>query len=486
MKNFLIITCFIHILYAFKCSNEINQKTNFENFQPNIIYILADDLGWGDLSVFGQKTLKTPNIDKLASDGMIFTQHYAGAPVCGPSRAVLMTGQHTGHTAIRGNKAFPGIGVAPLDPAIPILPEVIKNNTNYTTAMCGRWHLGGELTDQTPFYRGFDYHFGKLSSDYPSRVGLMIDHLWDDEGKHVSYDIYSSMNTEPMYENGRHFNLSEHEMNKRPINMDELVTDKAIHYIQLKKKQPFFLYIAYSLVHAPMEYHEKYPVENTDWPEEERAFASMLMALDDYVGNIVKAVDISGQKENTIIIFTSDNGAHNRGHDVEFFNSNGDFREYKRSFYEGGFRSPMIVRWSGVVEPNSKSNHISAFWDVMPTLCDITGAPKPEHTDGISFLPCLKGKKQPQHEYLYWEFNEDVYGKKTHFKQAVRIGDWKGIYILDEDKFELFNLYIDVSEMNDLSAQHPEIVKEMETIMKEAHKPNQRFPLLKEERVINK
>lgn len=474
-----LIVAIIVLCGVFFSCNPAEKKTNTS---PNIIYILADDLGYGDLGVLGQKMIQTPHLDNLASEGMLFMHHYSGSAVCGPSRGVLMSGQHTGHAAIRGNKAFKGIGVATLDPNIPTLPETIKNNTNYTTAMCGRWHLGGELSDQTPFHRGFDYHFGKLSSDYGNKFGVMIDTLWDENGQHVTHDKYSKIQAEPMYENGQLFNLSEKEMDMRPINMDELVTDKAIRFIQKEKDQPYFLYVAYALVHSPMEYHSKHPVENAEWPEEERAFASMLMALDDYVGKIVKTVEESGESENTIIIFTSDNGAHSHGHDVEFFNSNGDFKEYKRSFYDGGFHSPMIVRWPGVVEPNTKNNHISAFWDVMPTLCDIAGAPKPEHTDGISFLPSLKGEEQPQHEYLYWEFNEDVNGKKIHFKQAVRKGDWKGIYIIDEDKFELFNLKQDVSEMKDLSAQHPEIVKEMETIMTEAHVPNERFPLLKEER----
>ena len=448
----------IHISALIFLGMSCHAPTDHPKTKPNIIYILADDLGYGDLSCLGQETLSTPNIDKLATQGIVFTEHYAGSAVCGPSRAVLMTGQHTGHATIRGNKAFKGVGVAPLEAHIVTTPEAIKKNTNYTTAMCGRWHLGGELSDQTPFHRGFDYHFGKLSSDYGNKYGVMIDTLWDQEGMHVDYEQYSSFQAEPMYENGKLFNLSVTEMAMRPINMDELVTDKAIRFIQKEKDKPFFLYVAYALVHAPMEYHEKYLVENTEWPEEERAFASMLMALDNYVGRIVKAVDESGQKDNTIIVFTSDNGAHNQGHDVEFFNSSGDFSEYKRSFLEGGFHSPMIVRWPGIVEPGSTSKHISAFWDVMPTLCDITGAPIPEQTDGISFLPTLVGEEQANHEYLYWEFNENIYGKKTEFKQAVRKGDWKGIYYVDEERFELYNLKNDISEQEELSAKHPEIV----------------------------
>jgi len=450
--------------------------------RPNIIYILADDLGYGDLSILGQKTLKTPHIDRIASEGMIFTQHYAGAPVCGPSRAVLMTGQHTGHTEIRGNKAFPGIGVAPLNPDFLTLPEAIKTNTNYTTAMSGRWHLGGELSNQTPHHRGFDYHFGKLSSDYPNKVGVMIDHLWDEKGKHIPYDAYSKSFTEPMYENGELFELSTTEQAMRPINMDELVTDKAVRYIKQKRDQPFFLYVAYSMVHAPMEYHEKYPVPANDWPEEERAFASMLQALDAYVGQIIAAIDDAEIRDNTIVIFTSDNGAHNEGHDVEFFDSNGPYREYKRSFYDGGFLAPTFIKWPGVIKPGSTSDHLSAFWDVMPTLCDIAGAPIPPQTDGISFLPTLRGEKQTPHEFLYWEFNEDIYKKKGNYKQAVRLNEWKGVHYLNDDRFELYRVADDISEAHDVAAQYPEVVAQIKTIMKQEHTPSDRFPLLASER----
>lgn len=451
--------------------------------KPNIIYILADDLGYGDLAFLGQSKIKTPNIDKLASQSMLFTENYAGSTVCAPSRGSLMTGQHTGHAVIRGHISIKGVGVAPLNNSVVTLPEALKKNTDYTTAMCGRWHLGGELSDQTPFDRGFDYHFGKLSSDYPNKVGVFIDGLWNKEGMHIPYSGYSSINTEPMYENGKLYNLSADDMKMRPINMDALVNQKAIDYIETKRDKPFFLYVAYSLVHEPMEYHEKYPVTNMEWPAEERAFASMLMALDDYVGNILKAVKKAGIEDNTIVVFTSDNGAHNEGgHDVEFFNSNGKFKEYKRSFYEGGFHSPMIVRWPGVVKPNSNTNHITAFWDVMPTFCKIAGAPVPNQTDGISFLPTLTGEgKQKKHKYLYWEFNENIEMEKGHYKQAVRWKDWKGIYNVNEDKFELYNLKNDVEENHDLAGQYPKIVKRIKNYMSEAHQPSALFPLLKSE-----
>lgn len=483
MKN--LIFFWLLTLMIFGCKQINKEQKTAENISPNIIYILADDLGYGDLGFLGQVQLKTPNIDRLASQGMTFTEHYAGSAVCGPSRCVLITGQHTGHASIRGNKAFKGIGVAPLDANIITLPEAIKKNTNYTTAMCGRWHLGGELSDQTPFDRGFDYHFGKLSSDYGNKYGVMIDTLWDQTGKHVDYGTYSKLQVEPMYENGKLFNLSEKEKAMRPINMDELVTDKAIRYIKQPKDKPFFLYMAYCMVHAPMEYNDKYPVENKEWPKEERAFASMLMALDDYVGKILKTIDDEGLRENTIVIFTSDNGAHNEGHDVKFFHSSGKFSEYKRSFKDGGFHEPMIVRWPGVVKPGSSTDHISAFWDVMPTLCDIAGAPIPAQTDGISFLPTLKGEEQPKHDYLYWEFDENIYKKKGNFKQAVRMGDWKGIYYINDDRFELYNLKNDVAERFNVADQHQDIRKKIEKIMEDAHVPNERFPLLKSERKIN-
>ena len=457
--------------------------------RPNIIYILADDLGYGDLSCLGQEVLSTPHIDRLRAEGMLFTNHYAGSAVCGPSRGSLIAGQHTGHSAIRGNKHTRGIGVTPLDPDVPTLPETVKNGSNYTTAMFGRWHCGGELSDQTPYHRGFDTHWGKLSSDFKNKHGVMIDALWDENGKHVPRDKFSSMGMEPVYENGKLANLSEADMKMRPINLDELVTLKAVDYIGQKREQPFFMYVAYNMVHGPMEYHEKYAVDDKNWPPHERAFASMLAALDDYVRQIVDAVDAAGMKENTVIMFASDNGAHNEdGHKVKYFKSNGAFRDYKRAFYDGGFRSPFIVRWPGVVKAGSTSDHLSAFWDIMPTACDIAGATMPAHTDGISFLPTLKGTEQKKHEYLYWEFNENSgSGKglkkgKGQWKQGVRWKDWKAIYRIEPDHFELYNLKDDPAEANNVAAEHPELVEQIRGYMAEAHTPNERFPLLKSER----
>ncbi|HEV7347355.1 arylsulfatase [Telluribacter sp.] len=449
---------------------------------PNIVYILADDMGWGDLSVLGQRSFSTPNIDRLARQGMLFSNHYAGSAVCAPSRASLMTGLHTGHSPIRGHKALPGVGVVPLEDRYVTLPEAIKVNTSYVTGMSGRWHLGGELTKQTPYDRGFDYHFGKLSSDYPNRVGQMIDDLWDAQGHHLPYAGYKAINTEPMYLNGRLFDLTSADLKTRPIIMDKIVTTKAMEFLEANQAKPFFLYVAYALPHDPMEYHAEFPVKNDILPEKEKAFVSMMQALDGYVGRLLTKLDELELSENTVVIFTSDNGAHHEGgHDHAYFKSNGPFREYKRSFYDGGMHSPMIVRWPGKVKAESRSDHLSAFYDVLPTVCEIAGAPIQQRTDGISFLPELLGQKQPQHDYLYWEFNESIDFKKNQYKQAVRMGRWKGIFTILKDKFELYDLDKDVGERKNVADQYPAVVARIREIMKKAHEPSSTFPLTKSE-----
>ena len=456
------------------------------SLKPNIIYILADDMGYGDIGILGQRMILTPNLDRMAAEGMIFTNHYAGAPVSGPSRCVLMTGKHTGHSSIRGNKSIQGVGVVPLSPDDITLPEAIKRNTDYVTGMCGRWHLGGELTNQTPYHRGFDYHFGKLSADFRNLYGVMIDPLWDENGTHRPYEEYSKMNIEPMYENGSHYDLSPEEMASRPINMDRMVTDKALRFISENRDRPFFLYVAYSLLHAPMEYHEQAPVSNNEWPEAERAFASMLMSLDQYVGEILARVDEEGLGRQTLIIFTSDNGAHNEGgHNHHFFRSTSDFKGFKRDMYEGGTHTPMFARWTGTIPAGSQNDLLSAFWDVMPTLCDLAGAPIPEQTDGISFAPTLRGEPQKEHhEFLYWEFNErsDRSHPGPEFKQAVVFDNWKVIKYIDQERTELYNLTNDPAEEHDLAAEHPELITRALQYMDQSHVQNSIFPMTKAER----
>lgn len=486
MKNLLSITSCITLVGLTSCSGKM--VTTESPKKPNIIYILADDLGYGSIGILGQQIIKTPNIDKLASDGMIFTNHYSGAPVSGPSRCCLMTGKHSGHSSIRGNKAVKDVGVAPMSFTDITLPEAIKTNTEYVTGMCGRWHLGGELTNQTPYHRGFDYHFGKLSSDFPNHYGVFIDPLWDENGKHIEYNEYSKNNIEPMYENGKYYNLTSKEKTQRPINMDRIVTNKALDFIDNNQETPFFLYVAYSLVHAPMEYHSETPVEVNDWPEPERAFASMLMSLDKYVGEIVAKVDELGIGKNTLIIFTSDNGAHcEGGHDYHFFNTTGKFRGFKRDLYDGGMHTPMFARWTGTIPAGSTTDILSAFWDVMPTICELGGAPIPEQTDGISFAPTLLGKEQIKtHDYLYWEFPERSSRKHPgkEYKQAVVFDNWKVLKYIDEEKVEVYDLDKDPSEDIDLADLHPELVEKGLRYMNESHVQNPIFPMTKEERNI--
>lgn len=481
MNKLLLLSSCATTMGMMACSGQAVEQAP----KPNIIYILADDLGYGDLGILGQKTIPTPNIDRLAAEGMIFTNHYAGAPVSGPSRGCLMTGKHTGHSTIRGNKAIPGVGVVPISPSDITLPEAIKTNTDYVTGMCGRWHLGGELTDQTPFHRGFDYHFGKLSADFLNRHGVMIDLLWNEKGEHIPYSEYSKKNVEPMYENGNYYNLSEQDQQERPINMDRLVTNRALDFIVREKEKPFFLYVAYSLVHAPMEYHSDTPVSANDWPEAERCFASMVMSLDKYVGEIMECVDREGLGERTMIIFASDNGAHNEGHDYRFFRSTGDFRGYKRDLYEGGCHTSMFARWTGTIPAGSKTDLLSAFWDVMPTICELGGAPIPQQTDGISFAPTLLGKSQlKKHEYLYFEFDEcsDRIRPRKEFKQSVVFDHWKVIKYIDTDKIEVYDLEKDPTEDHDLASKHPELVAKALKYMDESHVQNQVYPLTLKER----
>lgn len=444
--------------------------------RPNVIFILADDLGYGDVGAYGQKMLETPNIDRLAHDGMKFTNFYAGNAVCAPSRCSLLTGKHPGHASIRGNHWTDSIGVVPLLQDDITIAEAL-DNTPYITGISGRWHLGGEKSNQKPLDNGFDYHFGKLSSLHPNKYGVLIDDLFDENGRHIAEGQYAELGLEPMYEYGSYYNLEPPFQNNRPVNMDEMITEKAIDFIESNKRTPFFLYVAYSLVHSPLEFMEKAAMDHPDWPKEAQIYASMLKYLDHLTGQIVNAVDSNGLAENTVIIFASDNGPHEEGgNDPYFFDSNGTLRGIKRDLYEGGIREPMIARWTGTIAPGSISDHIGAFWDILPTVCELAGTTIPEGTDGMSFAPLLLGEEQKPHDYLYWEFDENGY------KQAIRKGPWKAIHFIDENKIELYNLDLDLGEQTNLAADNPEKVKELLGLMKIAHIESELFPLLKEER----
>jgi len=441
---------------------------------PNIVYILADDLGYGDLSCYGQTSFSTPNIDKLAGSGLKFTQHYSGSTVCAPSRSALMTGQHTGHTFIRGNREIQPEGQHPLEATAITLAEVL-NEAGYVTGAFGKWGLGYPGSEGDPNNQGFDEFFGyncqRMGHNYYPY------HLWHNQER-----IILPGNT------GK--NTGEYG--------PEVIHKQALKFLEENKDKPFFMYypsiIPHAELFAPEEYMAKYrgkflpekayagiddgPDYKTggygSQPESHAAFAAMVDYLDMQVGEIVAKLKELGVYENTPIIFTSDNGPHQEGGaDPDYFDSNGPLKGYKRDLYEAGIRVPMIAVWEGKIAPGTSSGHISAFWDVFPTIAEIIGISSPDNIDGISFLPALLGKDQPQHEYLYWEFHERG-GRK-----ALRKGDWKLVNydVFDPAKttVELYNLASDPGEQNNVAPTNPEIVKKLTELMKTARTESEVF-----------
>lgn len=468
---------FIVLIVLISCKTNQEKKAatvdKSKNRPPNIVFILADDMGYNDWGCYGQDKIKTPNIDKMASEGMMFTNHYAGSSVCAPSRSSLFSGQHTGHTSVRGNWRNMETGVAQISKETPIIGEVINQNPDYVTALYGRWHLGGEKSTNQPSMRGFDSSFGKLSSLYKGTNSYFIRNMFDANGKHISEEEYSKIG-EPLYENGKYYNLEDKYNGNPELYTDELVTEKALDFIKENKEKPFFLYLAYSLSHEPMEIPESSKLyKDTGWPEKEKTYASMVSFFDGSVGKFKNLIEELGLSENTIFIVTSDNGPHSEdGHSSDFFDSNGALKGEKRDLYEGGIRVPFIASWKGKIAAGTKSDTQFAFWDYLPTFCDIAGVKSPSNIDGISFLPTLLGEKQKQtHKYLYWEFSEG--GPK----QAIRKGDWKAIRFIKDKRIELYDLITDLGENDNVATQNPEKLAELVKLMKEAHSKNDLFPL---------
>ena len=444
---------------------------------PNIVYILADDLGYGDLSCYGQENFSTPNIDRLASEGMMFTQHYTGCTVSAPSRSSLMTGLHTGHTPIRGNKGWEPEGNWPLPSDSYTVAEMLKTK-GYVTGAFGKWGLGYIESEGDPNSQGIDEFYGyncqSLAHNY------YPDHLWHNHEKVLLHDNDSS---------------------KTGSYSADLIHKEALDFLETNRNKTFFLYYPSTIPHAELfakeEYMEmfrgKFDPEKSfkgvdsgptfrlgpygSQPEGHAAFAAMVKELDDYVGELLQKISELGLEKNTIVIFASDNGPHlEAGADPDYFNSNGDLKGYKRDMYEGGIRSPMLVRWPGKIKAGSENDLISAFWDIMPTFAEISGAECPEGIDGISFLPSLLGKKQKQHEFLYWEFHEQG------GKMAVRMGNWKAIKLninkTPQGETELYDLSVDIGETNNIATSNPEIVKRMEEIMNQEHNISEVFPFV--------
>lgn len=446
---------------------------------PNVVFIIADDLGYGDLSCYGQEKFQTPNIDRLALQGMRFTQCYSGTTVSAPSRSCLLTGLHSGHTPIRGNREVQPEGQMSLPEGLYSIFSVFKD-AGYTTGAFGKWGLGapGEVGD--PNKQGVDDFFGYncqlLAHNY------YADHLWENDKRIELKDNY----------NGGFGTYTQ-----------DLIQEKALKFLDKNADKPFFLFLPYVLPHAELivpedsiiqkfrgKFPEK-PFKGVDsgpafrkggycsQKEPHATFAAMIYRLDVYVGQVVAKLKEMGVYDNTIIVFTSDNGPHMEGGaDPNFFNSNGIFRGYKRDVYEGGIRVPFITVWPGVVR-QGQSDFMCSFWDMLPTFAQLTGN-KVKNTDGISLMPILTGKgKQKEHDYFYFEFQE------LGGRQAVRKGDWKLIRLKaskgENSVWELYNLAADPSEVHNVIKEYPEKVKELSAIMQEAHVYDPNWPLLQEE-----
>ena len=443
-----------------------------ENQKPNIIFIIADDLGYGDLGCYGQELIKTPNIDKLASEGIRFTQFYSGCTVCAPSRSSLVTGLHTGHTPVRGNKEYEPEGQHPLPKDTYTIGKMLQS-AGYTTGCFGKWGLGYPGSEGAPEKQGFDTFFGyncqRLAHNY--------------------YPYYLWHNTDTIW-------LKGNEGTQANDYSQDIIQKEALKFINSNKEKPFFAFLTYVIPHAElinpedsitMMYRDQFPekpYKGTDDgpnyrkggygsnPHPKADFAAMITRLDAYVGEIISELKKSGLDKNTLVMFTSDNGPHQEGGaDPHFFKSYGPLKGVKRDMYEGGIRVPFIA-WLPEKIKSGVSDHVGAFWDIMPTFAALAGVEVAGETDGLSILPVLFGKKgQKKHEYLYWEFHEQ--GGRI----AVRKDNWKAIWFdvgkPDKTYVELYDLSKDIHEDNNLALQYPDVVKELTEIKNSAHTPSE-------------
>ena len=488
---------------------QVNAMVQKHQQRPNIIYIMCDDMGYGDLGCYGQQYILTPNIDRMAKEGMRFTQAYAGAPVSAPSRACFMTGQHSGHTEVRGNKEywapskpiyyeknrdFSVVGQHPYDPEHVILPEIMKDN-GYRTGMFGKWAGGYEGSKSTPDKRGVDEFYGYICQFqahlyYPNFLNEYSRERGDSAVKRV------------VMQNNIDYPMFGEQYAQRKDYSADLIHQHALNWLKRQSKgKPFFGIFTYTLPHAELTqpndslvaFYKKKFFEDKTWGGQEGSrynavehthaqFAAMITRLDAYVGEILRTLDEQGLAENTLVIFTSDNGPHEEGGaDPAFFNRDGKLRGLKRQCYEGGIRIPFIARWKGRVKEGVTNDLPFAFYDLMPTFCDVAGVrnfPKRyvnkkkaiDYFDGISIFPTLMSdeKAQKKHPHLYWEFAETN-------QIAVRMGDWKLIVIRGVP--HLYNLATDLHEDKDVAQEHPELVDQMVKIIYQEHVDNPLFPI---------
>ncbi|MFC3879864.1 arylsulfatase [Algoriphagus namhaensis] len=496
MRNSLVIL----VVLLFGACSQKESVSEQENRLPNIVFVLADDLGYGEVGYQGQSKIKTPNIDALAATGMIFTDHYTAAPVCAPARCMLLTGKHGGHAYIRGNDEWrergevwdyakaavdPNLeGQRPLPADTQTLAKLLQG-AGYKTAIIGKWGLGAPLSEGIPTNLGFDYFYGYNCQRQAHN--LYPPHLWENETKislnneivvpRTLLDSLADPNSPESYARYQQEDYA-----------PDLMHEKALSFVEANQDKPFFLYYASPLPHLPLqipdeareaymaEFGEEMPYDGqrgyfpNQYPR--ATYAAMITKLDQQIGELRDKLDELGLLENTLIVVTSDNGpTYTGGVDFDYFESSAPFTNgYGRSkgfVYEGGVRVPMLVNWKGKIEAGTKSDHVSIFYDWLPTLCELVGIDIPSDTDGESFLATMLGKKQKDREYIFWEYPE--YGGQ----QAVRMGKWKGIRqnIIKEGslEIELYDLESDPMEQVNIAQQYPEVVNRIELIMEEEH-----------------
>ncbi len=455
--------------------------------RPNIVYVLADDLGYGELGAYGQRRIRTPTLDRMAAEGMRFTQFYAGSSVCAPSRGTFLTGWHTGHSYVRDNHELGGFldseerGQLALPPDHPTVARWLRAH-GYATAVVGKWGLGGPGSTGVPNKQGFDFFFGYL--DQKQAHNYYPTHLWRNAERYPLRNVYFSphqkLDGDPSdpksYDKYRGLDYS-----------IDFMTREAVGFVRANASRPFFLYFAPTIPHLALQppdatlkqYEGEFP--ETPYTGEKQylpqrtpraAYAAMITYLDAQVGRILETLKETGVEDRTLVIFTSDNGAtfNVGGAPTDFFESNGALRGHKQDLYEGGIRVPMIARWPGRVRAGVTSDHVGANWDMWATFAELAGGEAPAGTDGISILPTLTGHgTQREHDALYWEYHSQG------GSQAVRMGSWKGIRNnaskLPDGPIELYNLRPDPGEKTNVATANPDVVRRIETIMKASHTP---------------
>ena len=480
MKNKYLILSLLTAAFGITCSCTKVVKEAVSH-KSNVILIVADDLGYGDLSCYGQKILRTPHIDKMATDGMMFLNHYTGSTVCAPSRASLLTGKHPGHVSVRGNYS----GMLLKKEEITIA-EIFKNE-GYVTGGIGKWGVGHPPPATDPANNGFDYFYGYLNmwhahNFYPEFLYRNGEKVILEGNKTIEVD-----GVNPWADSPEGTGVAQ----EKSLYVHDLFDAEGLKFIETHQDTSFFLYMAYNVPHANneaghylgdgMEVQDYGSYAEFDWPSPEKGFAAMIENLDQSVGMIIAKLEELGLSENTLVIFVSDNGPHQEGnHSADFFDSNGILRGTKRDLYEGGIRTPFVAHWPGTIKAGTTSDHISTFWDMLPTFCEIVDADIPEDCDGLSFLPTLKGlpDNQQKHPYLYFEFYEQG------GKQSILKNQWKAVK-LDVRRgypkpIELYNLDTDPSETINLAPEFPEVVALMDSLMAVSHVPLEGISLFNE------